>query len=50
MPIIVCSLVWTVLFYGAEVWILMKADEKRIESEVSNVANDWTEQRTDHRF
>ena len=29
---LVRSLVWIVLTYGAEFWILTKADEKRMES------------------
>ena len=51
---LVCSLVWTVLTYGAEGWTLKKADEKRIESAEMSLwiyrrmlRVIWTEHRTD---
>ena len=48
---IVRSLVWTVLIYGAERWILTKADEKGIESTKLWISRrilriSWTEHRT----
>ena len=46
------SLVWTVLTYGTEGWILTKADEKRIQSAELWIYRrmlrvSWTEHRTD---